>query len=267
MGGLSFSDDPILRSVSRAVSLAEAAVPNRAPAWDLFLVLDHLKGSPYEPMSSPRLQHLTLKIAFLVALASSRRSSEVHAFSGDPKDDSFEPNGGIYLNFLAEFIAKNQIPGSMSPTVMIKKLFCEKTDHLKRLYFPVRALRYYLRRTKESRSDRRYLLIFYNFKYKKDIKKQTFARWLETVIKEAYAIRERELIRFNRRPHEIRPLSASVALTNDFTLLDILKAAYLRSTGTFIRHYLRDVTCFNGDGSKGIPFVVVAQQAVSSLTL
>ena len=218
MGGPSFSDDPILRSVSRAVSLAEAAVPKRAPAWDLFLVLDHLKGSPYEPMSSSSLQHLTLKTAFLVALASGRRSSEVHAFSGNPKDYSFEPNGGISLNFLTEFIAKNQIPGSMSPTVMINKLFREKTDHSDRLLCPVRALRYYLRRTKESRSDRRRLFISFNLKYKKDIKKQTFARWLKTVIKEAYARPERELIRFNPRPHEIRAWSASVALTNDVSL-------------------------------------------------
>ena len=80
-----------MASISRAVSLAESAFPKRASAWDLFFGSRPTQGSSYEPMSSSSLQHLTLKTAFLVALASSRRLSEVHAFSGNPKGYSFKP--------------------------------------------------------------------------------------------------------------------------------------------------------------------------------
>ena len=34
------------------VPLAEARSPRRVPAWDLFLVLNTLKGVPFEPCSS-----------------------------------------------------------------------------------------------------------------------------------------------------------------------------------------------------------------------
>ena len=265
LGGPSFSDDSLLRSITKGAALNDAKNPRKSPEWDIFLVLNHLKNYPYEPLRSCSLEHLTLKTVFLISLASARRSSEIHAFSGNPEDYAFEQNGGICLNFVSSFIAKNQIPGSKSPSVFIDKLFRKKTDHSDRLLCPVRALRIYLRRTKEFRSDRKRLFISYNKKYKKDIKKQTIARWLKTVIKAAYQRPERDLIPFNPRPHDIRAWSASLALANDVTLDDILKAAYWRSTGTFIRHYLKPVAHLRGDGSSGISSLVVAQRAVSSL--
>ena len=54
------------------------------------------------------LKHLTLKTAFLMALASGLRCCEVHAPSGLPSDVASEPVGSISLRFLPEFLAKNQ---------------------------------------------------------------------------------------------------------------------------------------------------------------
>ena len=49
------------------------------PKWNLSVVLNELKKAPFESMKDTDLKHLTLKTAFLLALASSKRHSEIHA--------------------------------------------------------------------------------------------------------------------------------------------------------------------------------------------
>ena len=48
------------------------------PKWNLS-VLNELTKAPFEPMKDTDLKHLTLKTAFLLALASGKRRSDIHA--------------------------------------------------------------------------------------------------------------------------------------------------------------------------------------------
>ncbi|CAJ0936285.1 unnamed protein product, partial [Ranitomeya imitator] len=66
--------------------VAHAIPPYRAPveAWDLNLVLDVLKVSPFEPLREIPLSVLSWKVAFLVAITSIRRVSELAALSCRP---------------------------------------------------------------------------------------------------------------------------------------------------------------------------------------
>ena len=50
------------------------------PKWNLSVVLNELTKAPFEPMTDTDLKHLTLKTAFLLALASGKRRSEIHAW-------------------------------------------------------------------------------------------------------------------------------------------------------------------------------------------
>ena len=50
------------------------------PKWNLSFVLNELTKAPFEPMKDTDLKHLTLKTAFLLALASGKRRSEIHAW-------------------------------------------------------------------------------------------------------------------------------------------------------------------------------------------
>ena len=50
------------------------------PKWNLSLVLNELTKAPFERMKDTDLKHLTLKTAFLLALASGKRCSEIHAW-------------------------------------------------------------------------------------------------------------------------------------------------------------------------------------------
>ena len=49
------------------------------PKWNLSVVLNELTKAPFEPMKDTDLKHLTLKTAFLLALASGKRRSKIHA--------------------------------------------------------------------------------------------------------------------------------------------------------------------------------------------
>ena len=50
------------------------------PKWNLSVMLNELTKAPFEPMKDTDLKHLTLKTTFLLALASSKRHSEIHAW-------------------------------------------------------------------------------------------------------------------------------------------------------------------------------------------
>ena len=202
MGGPTVSDDP-LQDLVRGAALAETKSPRRIPSWDLFLVLSALYLPPYEPLKRSSLKHLTLETAFLVSLASGRRCSEVHALSGLPSDVAFEPDGSMSLQFLPDFLAKIQLPGSPSPVISMKSLSSVLApDDDDRLLCPVRALRAYRKRTESFRSKQHRLLLSWNENYKDDIRQSTISRWLREVITAAYARPRSELSVFSPRPHE-----------------------------------------------------------------
>ena len=50
------------------------------PQWNLSVVLNELTKAPFEPMKDTDLKHLTLKTAFLLALASGKRRGEIRAW-------------------------------------------------------------------------------------------------------------------------------------------------------------------------------------------
>ena len=250
--------------VSGNVSLSQVSRGRRVPSWDLFLVLASLREAPYEPLASSSLKDLTYKTAFLITLASGRRCSEVHSLSGLSKDIAREPHGAYSLRFLPEFIAKNQEPTSLSPSIMIRPLssiLCP--DDPDRTLCPVRALRHYRRRTEHFRGGRRRLFLSWNETYTRDITKSSLSRWLSQVIGSAYS-RSSSQPAPSTRAHEIRAWSASLAFGCTRRLTEVLDAAYWRSPNTFIDFYLRDVSRTNGEGAHGIASVVVAQHPIIS---
>ena len=77
------------------------------PPWDLRVVLQALTTAPFEPLSIVNLKFLTHKTAFLLALASGARRSELHSVvrSGVKHTDSWR---NVWLQPSAQFLAKNQ---------------------------------------------------------------------------------------------------------------------------------------------------------------
>ena len=86
------------------------------PKWNLSVVLNELTKAPFEPMKDTDLKHLTFKTAFLLALASGKRRSEVHAWVAN-KVSNLGQSEKVALFPSSDFIAKNQLAGEGSQSV------------------------------------------------------------------------------------------------------------------------------------------------------
>ena len=99
----------LLRSFSRSVNPVEL----RPPAWDVSLVLQSLTGAPYEPLRMCEEHFLAQKALFLLALASAKRISELHALSY--RVSHTRDWGEVSFAFVTGFVAKTQDPSSLAP--------------------------------------------------------------------------------------------------------------------------------------------------------
>ena len=80
------------------------------PKWNLSVVLNKLTKVPFEPMKDTDLKHLTLKTAFLLALASGKRRSEIHTWVAN-KVSNLGQWEKVALFPSSDFIAKNHLAG------------------------------------------------------------------------------------------------------------------------------------------------------------
>ena len=90
-------------------------------------------------------------MAFLVAIASGHRISTLHALSIEPGHIRWEPNG-VRLVPRPDFIAKNQSPSSQSVEIFLPSISSFSSVEADKMC-PVRALKWYLDRTKAKRSS------------------------------------------------------------------------------------------------------------------
>ena len=114
------------------------------PKWNLSVVLNELTKAPFEAMKDMDLKHLTLKTAFLLALASGKCRTEIHAWV--PNLGQWEK---VALFPSSDFIAKNQLARevslSVSPvTIPALTTIVDRQFKEDRTLCLVRALRYYL---------------------------------------------------------------------------------------------------------------------------
>ena len=135
------------------------------PKWNLSVVLNELTKAPFEPMKDTDLKYLTLKAAFLLALASDKHRSEIQAWVAN-KVSNLGQWEKVAL-FPSDFIAKNQLARegsqSVSPvTIPALTTIVDRQFKEDRTLCPVRALRYYLDRTKDLRGSRSLLFISFN---------------------------------------------------------------------------------------------------------
>ena len=118
------------------------------PKRNLSVVLNELTKVAFEPMKDTDLKHLTLKTAFLLALASGKRHSEIHDWVTN-KLSNLGQWEKVALVPSSDFIAKNQLARegsqSVSPvTIPALTTIVDRQFKEDRTLCPVRALRYYL---------------------------------------------------------------------------------------------------------------------------
>lgn len=116
-----------------------------APPWDLTLVLDALRAPPFEPLDQVGLKWLSLKTAFLLAMASGKRVSELQALSVHESCCRWNPDGsGVALWPDASFLPKVSTSASGARPLQLARFGpAASAEPL----CPVRALEVYIRAT------------------------------------------------------------------------------------------------------------------------
>ena len=78
--GLHISQSSDLNGLLSSFHRDRSQSSRNLPKWNLSVVLNELTKAPFEPMKDTDLKHLTLKTTFLLALASGKCHSEIHAW-------------------------------------------------------------------------------------------------------------------------------------------------------------------------------------------
>ena len=166
------------------------------PAWNLSLVLHQLTKAPFEPMRKASFKHLTFKTVFLLALGSSKRRSEIHAWLY--RNIRHQENWSqVSLYPSPSFLSKNQLardgPAAVAP-VVIPALVPSLDRSLKedKSLCPVRALRYYLDRTKDLRAGKELVFVSFRKSFQKDIVPATVSSWIKQTVLLCYQLSDCE---------------------------------------------------------------------------
>ena len=213
------------------------------PSWNLSLVLHQLTKAPFKPLREASLKHLTFKTTFLLALGSSKRRSEIHAWQlKNIRHQTDWSKVSLYPS--PSFLSKNQLakegPGSVAP-VVIPALAptLDKSLWSDRSLCPVRALRYYLDRTSDLRQNKE--LVFVSFKkgFDKDISPATISSWIKQTMILCYELSDHQAHTLHQvKAHDVRAFAASKAFQSGVSLDQILAACHWKSHNTFTQFYL-----------------------------
>ena len=136
---------------------------NRTMDWDLNLVLNSLKKKPYEPAQDASFENVRYKTIFLIAFASGKRRSEIHAMSklvnwiGPSADGTVKANIPVVIGFLAKNLPNNASGESFQPIVIPSLdgiLGPDLMNSSGALLCPIRMLKIYMARAEKLRGDR-----------------------------------------------------------------------------------------------------------------
>ena len=246
--------DHVISELIKSFELHRPVERSLAPKWDLSCVLSSLCSEPYEPLHKASRFHLTLKTVFLLALATARCVSEIHAFSMDSGHLRFnQSDGSVSLRTQTGFLAKNPLPSVLPDDILVQNLARTiKFNDFKRLLCPIRALKRYLKVTKPIRKNRKRL--FLPLKGDHDITKGSISGWISYTIRLAYKkLSKSKITLLKIKAHELRALLASWSYMNKIPIEDIIKAAvfsfdFCQVLSTRFKHTRREPTT---DGSSG----------------
>uniref|UniRef100_K7F170 Core-binding (CB) domain-containing protein n=1 Tax=Pelodiscus sinensis TaxID=13735 RepID=K7F170_PELSI len=120
--GTSFLADPLTKLFFKGLQNTFPPVWPPVPIWDLNHVLKSLTKPPFEPIATCSLSHLSMKVAFLVAITSSRRVSELAALMADPPYTVFLQNR-VILRPHPKFLPKVPSPFHVNEPIHLPAFF------------------------------------------------------------------------------------------------------------------------------------------------
>ena len=259
MGNNTLVDNGAISALLRSFRTERPSIDRTVPSWNLALVLDALRKPPFEPLRTVTMANLTVKTVFLLALATAKRRSEIHAIVMEGSGLS-EGKSNFVLAFDRNFVPKTQQTSKLSERHVVVPAL-PYLDAEEQLLCPVRALSIYLDRTAAVRALHNPKKIFVSYKSGfegRDVTTHSISRWIQQAIRWSYlaAASQEELLRLHKvKAHDVRGIAASVAFERNVALSDIMAAACWRCHTTFTSFYLRDLSLQANDLFKLGPFV------------
>ena len=163
------------------------------------------------------------------------------------------------------FFSKNQLagdgPASVAPVVIpaLAPILDKSLSEDKSLR-PVRALWYYLDRTKDLRKGKDLVFVSFRKGFQKDIVPATISSWIKQTVLLCYQLSEQTAQDLHQvRAHDVRAFAASQAFQGGVSLEQILSACHWKACNTFTQFYLKDLTWADSELYHLGP-VVAAQQ-------
>ena len=234
----------------------------QAAAWDLPLVLQALSKAPFEPMAGSSLRLLSIKTAFLLAVTTAKRVSELHALSISPACLHWKAdNSGVTLrpnvSFLPKVLPSGYVNQAIELTAFHPPPFTSEEEERAHFVCPVRALRLYIQATQDFRRSEQ-LFICYGGKTKGcALSKQRLSHWVVDTIKKAYQVAGKP-VPSDIICHSTRGVATSWAAMRGVSLADICAAASWTAPCTFSRFYRLDVASGSTLASAILPLAAPA---------
>ena len=177
-----------------------------------------------------RIKNLTLKTAFLVAITSARRVSEIQALGRIPPFIRFEAHN-VVINTVPGFLSKTANPANLGSDIVLP-CFCE---HSQELCVRCTVEHYVEVSGAQGCTSDRLFVSFSDACRGQPVTSRTIAGWLVRIIKLAYEISD--LPPPEVKAHSTRGAATSWGLFQKASLDCIISAADWRSSNTFIKHY------------------------------
>jgi len=195
-----------------------------------------LKKPPFEPMESSSLQYLTWKTVFLVAVASAKRASELHALCHSSPYLQFQANE-VTLFTNIKFIPKVNKQFHVMAPINLPALHNDSDPSI-HLLCVRRALKLYVDRVKHHRqADTKQLFLAYGRKVRgQAISKQRISKWLVETVSFAYTSIG-QVPPEGIKGHQTRSQATSWAEMAGVDPDNICKAATWSTQCTFAKHY------------------------------
>jgi hypothetical protein len=194
---------------------------------------------PFEPLLTTRLEWLTLKTAFLVAVTTAKRVGELQALSVDPRYYSSSA-AGVRLRLNPVFIPKVNSAKNRGAENFLEP-FYPQTDPsssctLYRLC-PCRAIRKYVQATAVLRQTDQFFVSYAPGPRRGTaVSKVTISGWVRRAIAEAYKAKKLDPPE-GIKAHQTRGQSASWAEFHNTPMVDILDTAKWENPCTFATFY------------------------------
>ena len=238
--------DEVLTQLLKSFFVQKPVKDRSVIKWDLNLVLHYLKHGKMQATASLSPRDVTLKMVFLLALASGKRRGELHAL-----EPTLYPIGNnwqaVCLKPRPEFLGKTHFATSGAGTfqeLVVPALTADpRAEPMDIALCPVHTLRVYKNVSDRYRSPKQKRLIISFVKGRDtDLAPQSVSNYLKWLVEQAYAdtaATGQLAKKFSMTPHDLRGVATSLKAMTQVTTRELMAAGTWSSMNTFLKCYVK----------------------------